>query len=305
MARCRPRSRCSGSTPRATRRSICASRRRKTGCTRRPRCAKGRTAWCATLLRATRPAAGARPFTGRAGVGRSARPQDQPRARSRPLRGRHGARRLPTAPPARPSTAPPGCGRCCRADVAPLAEEVAFSLRADLDKNRRVTVERLDLRAPAATLSATGQANLSTEAMAFQAQPGTARSRAVPTLGAGGGALALGQRERPDRRHLRRAVDRPPREPGGARHRHAAGGCAARPGAAPRAPCRAARTALRRRAGGRPRPACRRAAAWRRRRSRSTRGSRYRTSRCSAPAPKARWKPISTPRGRGATPTSP
>jgi len=54
------------------------------------------------------------------------------------------------------------------ADVAPLAEKVAFSLRADLDKNRRVTVERLDLRAPAATLSTTGQANLSTETMAFQ-----------------------------------------------------------------------------------------------------------------------------------------
>jgi translocation and assembly module TamB len=54
------------------------------------------------------------------------------------------------------------------AEVAPLAEEVAFSLRADLAADRRVTVERLDLRAPAATLSATGRANLSTEALDLQ-----------------------------------------------------------------------------------------------------------------------------------------
>jgi translocation and assembly module TamB len=56
------------------------------------------------------------------------------------------------------------------ADVAPLAEEVAFTLRADLGKDQRVTVERVELRAPAATLSARGGADLSTETMAFEAR---------------------------------------------------------------------------------------------------------------------------------------
>ncbi len=53
-------------------------------------------------------------------------------------------------------------------DVPPLAEEVRFSLRADLGADRRVTVDRLDLRAPAATVSATGRADLSTEALDVQ-----------------------------------------------------------------------------------------------------------------------------------------
>ncbi|MBD0274710.1 MAG: hypothetical protein ICV73_22625, partial [Acetobacteraceae bacterium] len=53
-------------------------------------------------------------------------------------------------------------------DVASLVEEVRFSLRADLGADRRVTVDRLDLRAPAATVSATGRADLSTEALDAQ-----------------------------------------------------------------------------------------------------------------------------------------
>ncbi|MBD0271274.1 MAG: hypothetical protein ICV73_05030, partial [Acetobacteraceae bacterium] len=53
-------------------------------------------------------------------------------------------------------------------DVAPLAEEVWFSLRADLDADRRVTVDRLDLRVPAGVISATGRADLSTEALDFR-----------------------------------------------------------------------------------------------------------------------------------------
>ena len=54
-------------------------------------------------------------------------------------------------------------------DVAPLAEEVRFSLRADLAADRNLTVDRLELHAPAAALSATGRADLSTEALDFQA----------------------------------------------------------------------------------------------------------------------------------------
>ena len=50
-------------------------------------------------------------------------------------------------------------------DIAPLAEEVRFSLRADLGADRRVAVDRLDLRAPAGSLSATGRADLGTEAI--------------------------------------------------------------------------------------------------------------------------------------------
>jgi translocation and assembly module TamB len=53
-------------------------------------------------------------------------------------------------------------------DTAPLAEEAAFSLQAGLGADRRVTVERLELRLPAATLSGTGQADLSTEALDFR-----------------------------------------------------------------------------------------------------------------------------------------
>ena len=50
-------------------------------------------------------------------------------------------------------------------DAAPLAEEADFSLRADLGADRRVAVDRLVVRVPAGALSATGQANLSTEAL--------------------------------------------------------------------------------------------------------------------------------------------
>jgi translocation and assembly module TamB len=50
-------------------------------------------------------------------------------------------------------------------DIAPLADEAEFSLRADLGADRRVVVDRLDLRVPAGAVSATGQADLSTEAL--------------------------------------------------------------------------------------------------------------------------------------------
>ncbi|MBD0270667.1 MAG: hypothetical protein ICV73_01945, partial [Acetobacteraceae bacterium] len=53
-------------------------------------------------------------------------------------------------------------------DIAPLAGEVEFSLRADLGADRRVALHRLQLRAPAATVSATGRADLSAETVDAQ-----------------------------------------------------------------------------------------------------------------------------------------
>ncbi|GAA0587278.1 translocation/assembly module TamB domain-containing protein [Craurococcus roseus] len=53
-------------------------------------------------------------------------------------------------------------------DIAPLAGGAEFSLRADLGADRRVALHRLDLRVPAATVSATGRADLSAETVDAQ-----------------------------------------------------------------------------------------------------------------------------------------
>ena len=88
-------------------------------------------------------------------------------------------------------------------DVAPLAEQVEFSLRADLGADRRLVLERLELRAPAATLSGTGRVDLSTEALDLRVEldlpeaerfrplvPETLRWRAVSADARIGGTFA-------------------------------------------------------------------------------------------------------------------
>ncbi len=136
-------------------------------------------------------------------------------------------------------------------DVAPLARRLAFSLRRRPRPDRRV--DRRAAGPARARRHPLGQraaepVHRSPRPRAALDLPEAERFRPLVPETA---ALARGQRGGPDRRHLRRAIDRSPAAPRGARHRHAAGRCAARPGAAPRAPRRAARTALRCDAGGR------------------------------------------------------